>query len=162
MKKVRYAASVLGALGVVPALGVTAHAANATTDAPASTGKTVSLATATAAPAAPACDARSGSSTKGHFTGIIFYSRDIGCIGDVFGDVTGTTATGLWMRVRSYTNGHLISSRFNKHGHIHANSVSWSSTPRTTGIQQVCEAIVSAQTPTHVIYGPVCETTGFQ
>ena len=83
-KKVRYAAGALGALGVMPALGLVTPAA--ATQAPAArTGKTVSL--APLATTAAACEARSSGSTSEYdnFAGFIDYSRDNGCIGKVRG-----------------------------------------------------------------------------
>jgi hypothetical protein len=168
MKKVRYAAGALGALGVMPALGLVTPAATAatTTHAPTRTGKTVSLVPATSAP----CDARHalGGPGTGRFSASITFSRDIGCIGEVSGDLHNDTNTGLWMRVRSYANGNQVGpTRFNKSGHIHNtsghHSITWSSFPFTRGIQQVCEAVVPAAAPGTVINGggPVCERTGF-
>jgi hypothetical protein len=165
MKKVRYAAGALGALGVMPTLGLVTPAATAATPPPARTGKTVSLAPATNAP----CDARKAlGGPKGNFSASIHFSRDIGCIGEVSGTLHNNTHTGLWMRVRSYANGHQVGpTRFNKSGHIHNtsghHSITWSSSPFTRGIQQVCEAVVAAAASNTVINGggPVCETTGF-
>jgi|SRR3984957_17690535 hypothetical protein len=168
MKKVRYATGALAALGTMPALAlVTPPAAAAVTQAPARTGKTVSLtAAATAAP----CDARSASSLGGTFSALIKYSRGNGCIGLVSGILEHHTNSGWWMRVRSYANGNLSHNRFNKNGIIHvASSISdvgghnikFKSFPFNTHISMVCEAMVRSTSPTVVQFGPKCEGTGF-
>jgi hypothetical protein len=163
MKKVRYAAGALGALGAVPTtLGLVTPAAAAATQAPSGNSKTVSLAAvATTAP----CNARGAGSGSGmvNFTASISYSRDNGCIGGVHATLNQHTGKGYWMRVRSYTNGHLAYSRFNKNGVISkpTSTINWHSTPRHTGIGQVCEAVVRSTAPGTVLYGPRCENTGY-
>jgi hypothetical protein len=187
MKKVRYAAGVVGALGMIPALAFTAPGATAAVRAPASTGKTVSLihttttttaaasssssspgASVSAGAANPPCNHRKAHASKssppfGILKATIHYSRDIGCIGQVHGVLLSQDITGLWMRVRSYVNGHALPQRFNSHGSIHRSnhSISWTSYPHTTGVTKVCEAIVFASSPKKPVTGPVCENTGF-
>ena len=187
MKKVRYMAGVVGALGMIPALALTAPGATAATRAPTSSRKTVSLlhtTTTTVATAAsssssspgasvsagvanPPCNHRKAHAKSSPVFGIlqatIHYSRDIGCIGQVHGVLLSQDVTGLWMRVRSYVNGHALPQRFNSHGKItHSNhSISWTSYPHTTGVTKVCEAIVFAKSPNSPVDGPVCENTGF-
>jgi hypothetical protein len=154
MKKVRFA---VGALGVVPALGLAAPALAGTTPAPATTGKTVSM-----IPNAPTCNARNTGSYNLGMSGHIVYSRDNGCIGSVYGRIAiQNPPTGLWMRVRFNANGRTIKHNMNKHGHIGYHSIHWSSNPNYTGIQQVCEAVVPAAASSRVLYGPVCENTGY-
>lgn len=156
MKKVRYAAGALAALGAMPALAlVTPPAAAAVTQASARTGKTVSL---TAAP----CDARTASSPGGTFSTAIAYSRDNGCIGGVAGILKNHTNAGWWLRVRSYVGGNLSYNRFNKDEHIvRSTSAVWTSAPRHISVSQVCEALVRSTSPTVVQFGPKCMRTGF-
>jgi hypothetical protein len=187
MKKVRYMAGVVGALGMIPALALTAPGATAATRAPTSSRKTVSLlhtaaadtsasastsastsasnSVSTAGAGGAPCTARHKAATSplGDFVGAISFSRDIGCIGIVFGRLHDDSAGGLDMRVRSYINGVARPQRFNTNGVIHrANkSITWSSYPRTTGIGRVCEAIVLNSNKKAVVAGPVCEDTGF-
>lgn len=157
MKTVRYAVGALGAIGVVPTLGLTAPVAAAATQAPATTGKTVSLLTD-----APGCNARHTANYATGLSGAITYSRDNGCIGSVWGRIfIQNPPTGLWMRVRFWANGNMISQRMNKNGHIGNHSIHWSSSPRIMGVQKVCETIVPSNAPTRSLYGPVCEDTGF-
>jgi hypothetical protein len=153
-KKVRYA---VGALGVMPALGLAAPAVAATNASPATAGKTVSL-----VPSHPACNARNAGNYSLGMSGHIVYSKDNGCIGSVYGRIAiQNPPTGLWMRVRFYANGHSLHHNMNKHGHIGYHSIHWSSNPYLTGVQQVCEAVVPADASTRVLYGPVCQQTGF-
>ena len=179
MKKVRYAVGVIGALGMIPALGLTAPGATAATRAPTSSRKTVSLlhtaaadtttaassSTSSAGAGGAPCTARhkADTSTLGDFIGAISFSRDIGCIGIVFGRLHDDSAGGLDMRVRSYINGVGQPQRFNTNGITHKadKSITWSSHPRTTGIAKVCEAIVLNSNKKATVAGPVCEDTGF-
>jgi hypothetical protein len=161
MKKVRYAAGAIGALGAMPALGLVMPPATAATHAQARTGKTVSLSPLTPrVPDAP-CNARIAQSQAGDFFARIIYSRDIGCIGEVSGIFGHHTNTGWWMRVRSYVNNNLVSTRYNKNGTIARSSISFSSFPHHTGISQVCEAMIRSSAPGTVRFGPICERTGF-
>jgi hypothetical protein len=164
MKKVRYAAGALGAVGVMPALGLMAPAANAAIAQPAAaTGKTVN--TAVLLPDAAACTARhSHSSTESgggliRFRGYIAYSRDTGCIGQVIGHVYGNTGSGIDMRVRFYDNGlkktQLIAGTINKVN----DSISYSYSPFYPHAKMVCETPV--YTNGDSVTSPACETTGY-
>jgi hypothetical protein len=155
MKKVRYA---LGALGAVPALGLAAPAATATTHAP----PTVKGRHGAQVPAITTCNARHlGNYTYG-MSGNIVYSRYNGCIGEAWGRIfIQPPPTGLWMRVKFYANGAAFKTNMNKNGHIGHSSIHWSSNPFVKGVQQVCEAVVPSTAPSRVLYGPVCEPTGY-
>lgn len=164
MKKVRYAVGAVGVLGAMPALGLIAPAATATaaTQAPASPGKTVSLHFDAPQITCPH-DRNSGQYSVG-LSGHIGYTRESGCIYSVYGRIfKQNPPTGLWMRIRFWANGHSFHPLLDKDGHIGDNhgSVHWSSYPNVTGAQQVCEAIVPARSPSKVLYGPVCEPTGY-
>jgi hypothetical protein len=158
-KKVRYAA--LGALGVMPALGLAALPATAATQAPAGTGKTVKAVTAQAnAPATAPC-VRRHASEPGTMRGEIGFSIYNGCIGYAVGVVSGKHLAD-WMRVRYYYEGTQVSPTL----YVGAPSYTGSQTVWSThgsdpkGIGQVCEAIVSANW-NKVEFGPVCENTGY-
>jgi hypothetical protein len=149
----------------MPALGLVMPPATAATHAQARTGKTVSLGPLIPrVPDAP-CNARhSHAQTNGgtgDFGASIYYSRDIGCIGEVVGILLNHTNTGWWMRVRSYVNNDLVSTRYNKNGTINRTLISFSSFPHHTGISQVCEAMIRSTSPSVVKFGPICERTGF-
>lgn len=156
MKKVRYAAGVLGAFGAVPALGLmTPAAAAATTQPAANIGKTVALLSGNATH----CNARNAHSSANRIRGYIAYSRDNGCIGSVVGHYYGGTPTGYYMRARFYDNG-LVSTRYVSgvinHGN---NSITFRSSPYLMHIQKVCEVIVNSNHTPET--GAVCESTGY-
>ncbi len=169
-KKVRYAAGDLGALGVMPALGlVTPAAATAATQAPARTGKSVSLAPLATANTCPGDAHQVSSGTNfDSFLGSISYSIDNGCIGRVHGALS-LTSTHWWLRVRAYATpgGKPTKSYYNKNGHIKGpimdpTSISWTSNPHIPGIKQICEAAVKSGNPAKGIFGPVCESTYYK
>lgn len=157
MKKVRYAAGALGALGAMPAMGLVMPPAAAATHVSARTGKTVSLTQLTPD---VSCDARNATGTVNNFSATIYYSRDIGCIGQVKGVLYNHSNTNWWMRVRSYS-AHGVYSRFNTSGIIRGNDIYFSSRPFGMRITQVCEAMVRASNPGTVKFGPICEKTGY-
>lgn len=165
MKKVRYVAGAVGALGVMP-LGLMAPQAATATKAPATrTGKTVSPVhriTAT-------CTPRHDSSSSDNLTVELFYSREHGCIGEVKATFNNHSSRGWWLRVRFYT-GKKFTSIVNKNGTIHSGarpgansgSITFMSRPTSkTSITQVCEALLSPSNRTSPAVGPICEPTGF-
>lgn len=155
MKRVKYLAA---ALPAAAGLAVPVAAAAATTHASARTGKTVSLTAA-----APPCNARTASSGGTTFKGGIVYSKDNGCVHEVFGVLHNHTNTGWWMRVHSYYSG-VGFSQFLSDGHINhsQNDITWQFFPVSdTGVKMVCEALVRSTSPNVVQFGPKCERTGF-
>jgi hypothetical protein len=88
-KKVRYAAGALGALGVMPALGLVTPAAAAATQAPARTGKTVNQAPLASANTCIGDGHFASIPTNNGLRGGMSYSIFNGCVGHVYGQVTG-------------------------------------------------------------------------
>jgi hypothetical protein len=160
MKKVRYAAGALGALGVVPALGlITPAATAATTQASATAGKTVTL-----LPGTDHCNTRHAHEIKPRMKGYIAFSRDEGCIGSVIGHYYADAKRGRDMRVRYYGGNLALVSEREVTGtiHHHNHSISFrSNSVYLYHIEQVCETIVSDNNKV-VIAGPACQDTGWK
>jgi hypothetical protein len=109
------------------------------------------------------CNARAHgyfTSPRGHFRAKIFYSQDVGCVGEVKGNLFGITASGYEMHVHYY---HKTNSAFHLFhhssfgGHTNAHSISYKhSGPGSglPGVAKVCETIWHSGTKS---YGPICE-----
>lgn len=179
MKRVRYMAGALGAVGVLPALGLAGAGATAATHAPATAGKTagktVSLAAAASPAYSPACNARHAHSSKQFridgslykLRGYIAYSEDNGCVADVEGHLYGWADRGRDMRVRFYDGGVVVKTLW-LHGKIHSTNprnpaksyILYSASPYWKPAQDVCEAVFSHNN-TVQITPAVCEQTGY-
>jgi hypothetical protein len=147
MKKVRY---LIGAVGVVPTLGIIAPTATAATQ-PGS---------ATAA-AAKLCGYMYHHSVvgAGTFGGYDYFGKptDRHCLYEARGTIP-RRQTGLEMRVRVYQNGGRIDQKY-VHGHIDLTQSNTSFYLYNIDLDasSVCEALVYSTSTNRVAYGPLCE-----
>lgn len=165
MKKVRYTAGVLGALGMLPAAGMTAPATAAVTAHPQITaGKSVRLDHRVVR---VNCAANHKHTSTTSIRGYISYNPASGCVAQVIGHRYHGHATGEQMRIRYYNLNTLIHSSF-VNGFISSanNSISfpWGSpgTVLATSMSNVCERIVEKAPPHQPVTGAVCQSTGFR
>ncbi len=164
-KKVRYAAGALGALGMMPAVGLAALPATAATHTPAATGKTVAAQLPNAPAVLPCLDHYVPGSGP-NLTGNIYVSHLHGCVGEVGAYVSGNH-TAYDMRVRYYHKGtQIYPTSYYQNGIYsppHGLTV-WSAYPKSplkTGVTQVCQAITTTGPGFTVKDGPICENTGY-
>jgi hypothetical protein len=146
MKKVRY---LIGAVGVVPALGVIVPAAAA-----AQPGST------RAAPA-KLCGRLYQRTAVGvaNFEGLVAFGTptDRHCLNEVRGTIP-RSQVGLEMRVRVYQNGGKIYQKY-VHGSIflHPDSTAFNINNIDLDASSACEALVYSTNTAKLAYGPVCE-----
>jgi hypothetical protein len=178
MKKVRYAAGALGALGLLPATALAAPAAAATRPS-APPGKSVRLAAGKtvrldASTAVNDCQEHNAVSSLKSIRGYIAFSRATGCVGQVIGHYyagvhQSCEVTSTEMRVRFYSPGTdgPRSARWVT-GTIHGCTVSyrWSQAGGIVAphVGKVCEEIFSSILGTVgvALTSAVCENTGYK
>jgi hypothetical protein len=165
VKKVRYAAGAIGALGMLPATGLAAQAANAVTTHPsATTGKSVRLVTR----AAPrlTCLSKNKHTSSYYIRGYIAYSTSNDCVGFVevhryHGDPTGEEARIRWYSPNihgTYTIQSFLPGTIDGGGG--KSSILFSTSRTFVGVSKVCEEIVSEKNHKSISYiNPVCQTT---
>jgi hypothetical protein len=96
-------------------------------------------------------------SPRGHFRAKVFYSQDVGCVGEVKGNLFGITASGYEMHVHYYDKADGLFHHSSFGGHTNAHSISYKhSGPGSglLGVARVCETIWHSGIES---YGPVCE-----
>jgi hypothetical protein len=150
MKKVRYA---LGALGVAPALGLLAPAANAApaqAHAPKTPVKTVSLRNGTPLIVCGATNAKNGSAN--HLHAHVTYQGH--CVHFQSGYITHSQNS-LTERVRFYNSVGTRIAQTKIPGHQGGGRTTFKSSPNVTDVYKICEALVANGTSS-VNYGPVC------
>jgi hypothetical protein len=155
VKKVRYA---VGAVGVIPALGLMVPAANAATAVPrvaGGAGKTVALERGNE----PLYGCGHGHTKyTGHASigGQIGYSGT-NCIHSQWAELFHYQ-TGLTERVRFYSGGGSLETTNWQAGHDIDNQYTFFSSVPNLNAREVCEALVANGNHSDVKYGPVCET----
>ncbi len=166
MKKVRYAAGAIGALGMLPATGLAAHAATAATIKPsATTGKSVRLLPRAALTVT--CDSKHKHTSSANIRGYISYDSPTGCVGFVQVHRYNGHPTHELARLRFYSPDHSGGPALTWYipGTINAgnNSILFKSSPNIYSVTMVCEEIVHSSTNHDPVSGisPVCQTTGF-
>jgi hypothetical protein len=155
VKKVRYA---IGAVGVIPALGLMAPAANAAAAAPRVAGgasKTVALERGNA-PLYSCGHGHTKYAQNGSLGGEIGYSGTT-CIHSQWAELDHFQK-GLTERVRFYSGAGTLETTNWQAGHDIDNQYTFFSSVPNLNAHKVCEALVANSNHSDVKYGPVCET----